>query len=42
MAAFLETLEAPGNGWRPAELGGIVINGNNTNTAQLRWFIPSD
>jgi hypothetical protein len=47
MAAFLETLEAPGNGWWPAELGcdyvsGIVINGNNANAALMCWSIPSD
>jgi GNAT superfamily N-acetyltransferase len=47
MAAFLETLAAPGNGWWSAELdgdyvGGIVIDGNNAAAAQLRWFILSD
>ena len=47
MAAFLETLTAPGNGWWSADLdgdyvGGIVINGNNADAAQLRWFILDD
>ncbi len=47
MAAFLETLEGPGNGWWSAELddayvGGIVIDGNNPNAARLRWFILSE
>lgn len=47
MAALLETLEGPGNGWWSAELdgdyiGGIVIDGNNPAAAQLRWFILSE
>jgi len=47
MATFLETLEEPGNGWWSAELdgdyvGGIVIDGNNADAAQLRWFILSE
>ena len=47
MAAFLETIEAPGNRWWPAELGcdyvsRIMINGNNANAALMCCSIPSD
>ena len=47
MAAFLETIQAPDNGWWSAAVdgdyvGGIAINGNDAKTAQLRWFILDD
>jgi GNAT superfamily N-acetyltransferase len=47
MAAFLDTLEAASNGWWSAEVdgdyvGGVVIDGNEPDGAQLRWFILSE
>lgn len=47
MVAFLDTLDSPQNGWWSAAVdgqyvGGIVIDGNETAAAQLRWFILSD